>query len=472
MRVRSVLAALVLGLAPLAVPLSSPTSGPAAAAAVAKPNIFFYNLDDLRDAVPGNIDPMAFMPKTRQWLADGRRFPKHFVTEPSCCPSRSALMTGRLSHNNGVRLQSDGPAFDHPHSMACYLQGAGYSTYVAGKFLTSWPRTTRPPCFDHSTVIWGGYQDVATKVDGVSRTATGYSTTYLGVRGREYITSALGLTKPFLLYETPQAPHWIDVTNPDGTASRRAVPEAKYASVDVGTCSAPVEANRSDKPPYVRFQNQTPAQGQEMCASQLRAIMTADDEFDATMRLLSDRGVLDNTLVIFSSDNGYMWSDHGRTEKFVPYEPSLRTPLYLRWPGHVVAGSGSTRIVSYIDLLPTMLAAAQVALPAGAPPLDGESLLTATRRTTAYAEYFKDPANGSVPTWRMIRTATVKYIQTYDDSGAVSFREYYNLTADPREDTNLLADGNAANDPPAAELATLSARLNALATCSGSACLV
>ena len=138
----------------------------------------------------------------------------------------------------------------------------------------------------------------------------------------------------------------------------------------------------------------------------------------------------------------------------------------------MAAGTGSTRIVSYIDLLPTMLSAAQVALPAGAPPLDGESLLTATRRTTAYAEYFKDSANGSVPTWRMIRTATVKYIQTYDDSGAVSFREYYNLTADPREDTNLLSDGNAVNDPPATELATLTARLNALATCGGSGCLV
>ena len=82
----------------------------------------------------------------------------------------------------------------------------------------------------------------------------------------------------------------------------------------------------------------TTAQGETMCQSQLRAIMTADDEFDATMRLLDQRGELANTLVIFSSDNGYMWSDHGRTEKFVPYEPSIRVPLLLRWPGHVGAG--------------------------------------------------------------------------------------------------------------------------------------
>jgi arylsulfatase A-like enzyme len=218
--------------------------------------------------------------------------------------------------------------------------------------------------------------------------------------------------------------------------------------------------------------NRTPAQGQEMCASQLRAIMTADDQFDATMQLLSDRGVLANTLVIFSSDNGYMWSDHGRTEKFVPYEASERVPLFLRWDGQIAPGTATGRLASYVDLLPTMLAAAQFTLPAGAPPLDGESLLGTSRRTTVYAEYFKDPANGNVPTWKMIRTATVKYIQTYTDTGAVSFREYYNLVADPTEDTNLLSDGNAANDPPAAELSTLASRLNTLSTCRGSACVV
>ena len=77
-----------------------------------------------------------------------------------------------------------------------------------------------------------------------------------------------------------------------------------------------------------------------------------------------------------------------------------------------------------------------------------------------------------VPTWKMIRTATVKYIQTYTDTGTVSFREYYNLVADPTEDTNLLSDGTAANDPPAGELSTLASRLNTLSTCRGSACVV
>ncbi len=113
-----------------------------------------------------------------------------------------------------------------------------------------------------------------------------------------------------------------------------------------------------------------------------------------------------------------------------------------------------------------MLAAAQFAA-AGRGAAAGRRVAARPRaRTTAYAEYFKDTANGNVPTWKMIRTATVKYIQTYDESGAVIFREYYNLVADPPEYTNLLNDGNAANDPPAAELSALSARLTAMGTCA------
>ena len=233
----------------------------AAAAAAGAPNIFFYNLDDLRDAFPGAVDPLRFMPKTRAWMADGRRYTQMFVADPSCCPSRAALMTGRYPHNNGVLDQQDGPLFDGPHSMPCYLRAAGYRTYIAGKFLTTWPKTTLPPCFDRSTVMWGGYRDVSVRVDGAAQTAPGYSTTYLGNRGRQYIDIALSATspRPFLLYESPQAPHWVTINNPDGSVSRLAVPDTGYAAAPVGTCSGVPEADRSDKPAYVRSMNYTTA---------------------------------------------------------------------------------------------------------------------------------------------------------------------------------------------------------------------
>jgi len=468
-----VLSALAVGLGLASQePATGRADGDRAAVALAdtRPNIFFYNLDDLRDAFPGAIDPLQFMPKARAWLTGGRRYTQMFVADPSCCPSRSSLMTGRYPHNNGVLDQGDGPLFDGPHSMACYLRNAGYTTYLDGKFLTSWPKTSLPPCFTHSTVMWGGYRDVQVKVDGVSQKALGYSTTYLGNRGRQYITTALSGTAPFLLYETPQAPHWVTINNPDGSTSKLAVPDTPYASTNVGTCSGVPESDRSDKPAYVRTMNYSTAQGQAMCQSQLRAIMSADDQFAATMQLLSDRGVLDNTLVILSSDNGYLWGEHGRWEKFVPYEPSIRVPLIVRWPGHITAGTETSRIVSYLDLLPTMLEAAGIALPTS-PPLDGESLLQTSRRTTMYGEYYVDDANPKIPSWRMVRTATAKYVQTYNTSGGVIAREYYNLTADPVENTNLLGDSSTSNDPPAATVTAFTTQLNAFAACTGAACV-
>jgi arylsulfatase A-like enzyme len=155
----------------------------------------------------------------------------------------------------------------------------------------------------------------------------------------------------------------------------------------------------------------------------------------------------------------------------VPYEPSVRVPLLMRWPGHIAVGTNTTRLVSYVDILPTILQAVNVSLPAGAPPLDGESLLRPTRRTTLYGEHHHDPVARPVNTWRMVRTAKAKYIENYDSSGAVVFREYYNLVKDPAEHTNLLGDTNTANDPPAATVADLASTLAAYATCSGSACV-
>ena len=137
--------------------------------------------------------------------------------------------------------------------------------------------------------MWGGYNNVAIRVDGVSEDDAGYSTTVPGrPRPGVHHRRRLGLGKPFLLYETPQAPHWVDVTNPDGTTSKPAVPEAKYADArTLARCSASRSQTARDKPPTCATMNLTAAQGQQMCESQLRAIMTADDEFDATMQLLS-----------------------------------------------------------------------------------------------------------------------------------------------------------------------------------------
>ena len=147
-----------------------------------------------------------------------RRYTQTFVADPSCCPSRASLMTGRYPHNNGVQNQQDGPKFDGPHSMACYLRDGRLRDLPRRQVPHHLAEDQLPPCFDHSTVIWGGYNNVAVRVDGSRPHA------HRLLHDRTSATAAASTsprrssgTKPFLLYETPQAPHWANITNPDGT---------------------------------------------------------------------------------------------------------------------------------------------------------------------------------------------------------------------------------------------------------------
>jgi hypothetical protein len=88
-----------------------------------------------------------------------------------------------------------------------------------------------------------------------------------------------------------------------------------------------------------------------------------------------------------------------------------------------------------------------------------------------YVEYYNDQANKNIPSWRLVRTRTAKYIHTYNATGGIIAREYYDLVNDPAENRNLLGDGNSANDPPASVISTLTSKLNGFATCSGSNCI-
>jgi hypothetical protein len=88
-----------------------------------------------------------------------------------------------------------------------------------------------------------------------------------------------------------------------------------------------------------------------------------------------------------------------------------------------------------------------------------------------YAEYNKDSANGAIETWKMVRQGNIKYIQTYNANGGVTFREWYNLASDPAENTNLLGDASSTNDPPPAQVTAMTTLLNQLSTCSAAGCV-
>ena len=228
-----------------------------------------------------------------------------------------------------------------------------------------------------------------------------------------------------------------------------------------------LESDRSDKPPWVRNKSTSASTSLATRTRMTRTLYTVDDQVDRLMLRLQATGEIDNTLVVFTSDNGYLWGEHNLTSKFVPYRKAVEVPLLIRWPGHVAAGAVDTRFVTHIDISPTLLAAAGVT--SVLVPMDGHDILSGYVRPQAFTEYFLDESNGlGRPTWASIRSSTRQYTEYYDTAGAVTFREYYDMVNDPYQLVNLLGDGNPANDP---SYASLSAQLLAQRQCAGSACL-
>jgi arylsulfatase A-like enzyme len=420
-----------------------------------RPNVVVINTDDMR------ADMATALPKIRQWLADGgTTFRNGYVSTPSCCPSRASLMSGRYVHNNG-QYQQQTLGFDLNLTIQRYLHDAGYLTGHAGKFLHWLDLSVEAPNFDRWTYFKGGYENVYMNFDGTVRRSQGYSTTIVFDRAIEYVNDFEGRddARPFYLYLAPIAPHDPSIAEP------------KYASATVPAHQPDpsyMEADRTDKPSFVRNQNPTVAAVLATRTAMIRTLYTVDDQVDRLMRHLQATGELANTLVIFTSDNGYLLGEHKATSKFLPYRKAVEVPFLVRWPGRVPAGAVDDRLVTHVDIAPTILAATGVSQAHAT--LDGRDILAGTTRQRALTEYWNDPNNNpNIPTWASIRTAAYQYTEYYDSAtpATVTFREYYNLQADPYQLVNLLADGVPANDP---DTVPLSQTLQAARQCAGTSC--
>jgi arylsulfatase A-like enzyme len=155
------------------------------------------------------------------------------------------------------------------------------------------------------------------------------------------------------------------------------IAEPRYASATVPAHQPDpsyMEADRADKPPFVRSQNQTAAAAQATRTAMIRTLYTVDDQVDRLMRHLQATGELASTLVIFTSDNGFLQGEHRTTEKFLPYRKAVEVPFLIRWPGRVPAGAVDDRLVTHVDVLPTILAATGVTQTHAT--LDGRDLLS------------------------------------------------------------------------------------------------
>jgi N-acetylglucosamine-6-sulfatase len=439
-----------------------------------RPNVVVFMTDDQ------TLEELRAMPIVRRLIgARGATFENGIVSFPLCCPSRASFLTGQYAHNHGV-LDNKEPwggyyAFrDQWNTLPVWLQQAGYTTMLVGRYLNRYGELNPaeiPPGWDE----WHGVADVTDNryfdyllndngvVHRYGSAVADYSTDVLARIAVRLVRRQAATGKPFFLWLPFVAPHAA------GTAERAAPVAApadtsRFASEPLPRTPSFNEADVSDKPAAVRA---LPLLSSDAIGSltayyrnELESLLAVDRAVGRVLAALRRSGVLDNTLVVFTSDNGFMHGEH-RLElmKVVPYEPSIRVPLLISGPG-IRRGLQIPDVVSNVDLAPTILAVTG-ARPGR--PQDGRSLLPVLRAPGSWAGravLLEGGPPGSVTDYEGLRTPDYSYVELADGE-----RELYDLRRDPDQLQNLA--GDSASAPTVAEL---SARLAVARTCAGSSC--
>ena len=399
-----------------------------------RPNILIILLDDVRaDQL------LRVMPRTKTLFKDrGTRLANMFATTPLCCPSRTSILTGEFAHNHHVQDNDNARPFRtrQKYSVEAYLKRGGYKTAILGKILNSWQPAVDPRFFHRWSISRGGYTNATYNVNGRLRRVRKYSTTYLTDQTKRILGGFERKDeRPWFIQVSTYAahsPYLADARDEDARVPRWAPNPAV------------LEEDLSDKPPWVQSKQIRISRAAGVRRQQLRTLMSVDTLVRKVYREMAELDE-ENTLAFFMADNGFMWGEHGLIFKRVPYDPSVRLPALMRWPGHIPKGEVDRRLVANIDIAPTILDAAGIeTLPER--PMDGRSLLQTEERDRLVLEYWAE-GGGDLPTWFSTRTKDFQYTRYEDEFGGVLFREYYDLRADPWQLENLLGDGDPTNDP-------------------------
>jgi len=362
-------------------------------------------------------------------------FRRAYVNSPLCCPSRASILTGLYQHHHGVLL-NDNP-LEKP-TIVQALHDAGYRTMLSGKYLNSWPCEPRPE-FDRWVCVGEGRSsytevDPVVNVDGVWSQHSGVSSEILTDEAVEF---ADGEAPWFILY-APTAPHF---PGDDPRYASLPVPPYRPRSYDEDV---------SDKSAYEDERGMSAAEKAHIDGIWLNTVRTTRALDDSIGRLLA--AVPEGTYVIFLSDNGYLFGEHGRSGKEAPYEESIRVPFAVRFP-EAVPGETSQAIVMNVDIAPTIAELAGLSWSS-----DGRSMLPLVRREvpslhsealvsfcggklrlcpeglsyqgTAYRGFDEIP-----PAWWAIVTDRWKYVEY-----ATGQEELYDRLGDPYEMTNVASD--------------------------------
>lgn len=422
-------------------------AGAALAQGVTRPNLVFILIDDLRwNGVGYAGHPFVKTPNIDRIAREGVVFRNAFVTTPLCSPSRGSYLTGQYVRTHGVKNNNDNAALSH--KLVTYpklLHDAGYETAYVGKWHMGTDDSPRPG-FDRWVSFRGQgvYVDPPLNVDGQAVKREGYMTDLLSGYAVDFLQKKRD--KPFSLYLAHKAVH-----GPFTPAPRHASLFANDAVVRTANTKDTLEGKpmlrRPVQPPMPAAATkkggaQAPGgPNDELIRNQMRCLTSIDEGVGRILAALEETRALDNTLVVFTSDNGYFWGEHGLGDKRAAYEESIRIPMTARFPKRIRPGSVSEEMVLNVDIAPTMLEAAMVPVPK---QMQGRSLLgpmsgkAGNWRKSFLSEYYMEPQFGRVATWEAVRTARWKYIH-YPE--LQNMDEFYDLEADPGEMKNLIAGG-------------------------------
>jgi N-acetylglucosamine-6-sulfatase len=449
----------------------------APATALARPNVVVIETDDQ------TVSDLASMPQTRAiFEPHGVTFRNSFVSESQCCPSRATFLTGLYAHNHRV-LSTNPPfggftAFDPSESLAVWLQRAGYATALIGKYFNGYGKddpTYVPPGWTEWHGLEGpsvySFFGFAINNDGHVRSYPGeYETDVLTRLSERFIRRRAHEGRPFFLWTTYVAPHIGGPPQLAGSGTATTVPSPLFAGAFLGRTfpmtPAFDEADVSDKPAAIaRRKPLTPRRvdiAEQVWRLRQESLLSVDAGVVRLVAALRDAGALRDTLLVFTSDNGFLIGDHRvRDSKVLPYEPSIRVPLLMRGPG-IPAGQTRGQLVWNGDLAPTILDATGTT---AAWELDGQSLLPFARSAALPGPrqiLLEGPprGNSSTPRFTGLRTRHRVYVEYSDGE-----RELYDLRTDPYELDNR------AHDPALAGVVSrLAQRLATLRGCAAADC--
>ena len=459
----------------LAVGLGAGVAGSAGAGstqAPARPNVLVIMSDDQ------TVESVRVMANMRTLLAgEGTTFENNFASFPLCCPSRSTLLTGQYAHNHTVMgnapPQGGYVKLDHTNTLPVWLQRAGYRTVHIGKYLNGYGQrspTEIPPGWTewYGSVDPSTYQYYNFTLNENGRTVR-YGADPASYQADVYTRKAVDAVRrlapggPFFLNVAYLAPHSGGPREPDDPANLATPVPAprhrnRFAAEPLPVTPAFNEADVSDKPRGIRTR---PVIGPGRVAAiteeyrqRLESLLAVDEGIGEIVAALRAAGELDNTLIVFTSDNGFFHGEHRvQTGKVLHYEPSTRVPLIVRGPG-IPRGAVRRQLVANIDLAPTIVSATG-ATPARA--MDGRPLQPFARDARLYSA--RDILL-ETPNYKALRSPRYVYVEH-----STGEQELYDLAADPNELASLHA--SAAHAPLKAELAS---RLGRLRTCAAAVC--